>query len=167
MKIILAKVLIGVLAATAISGCVNVPQPAPRTAQFIESEYEPYDSPGTSVISGQAFLKTRGGDVKYGAGNIVSINPVTSYSTEWYEIVCIKQQHLSSYDPRVAKYLRQTVGDGSGNFRFSNLPEGEYYLMCEIAWEVPTQYGLARSGGVAHARVKVAAGEEVKAILTR
>jgi hypothetical protein len=150
-----------------VSGCATPPQPVKRAAQFIESEYAPYGLPGTSTITGQAFLKTRGGDVKFGAGNIVALNPVTSYSTEWYEKYVIQGLPISHADPRADKYLWKTIADGNGNFHFSNLPAGDYYLMCSIRWEVPSEYGLVPSGGIAHARVTVAPNKEVKVVLTR
>lgn len=47
---------------------------------FPQEEYSSLPEAGTAVVHGQAFLKTRGGDVKTAAGEEVILNPVTSYS---------------------------------------------------------------------------------------
>jgi len=138
-----------------------------RTAQFIESEYLPYGDTGTSIITGQAFLKTRGGDVKYGAGCMVYLNPVTTYSTEWFTYGIIKEMSLSKADQRIDKYHWETMADGFGNFEFKNLPTGEYYLACNITWEVPGKYNLVTTGGYAYAQAKISTGETIKVIVTR
>jgi hypothetical protein len=66
--------------------CYSAPRTEmPRLVPFNEDEYLPYAGDGDATITGQAFLKTRGGDVKYGAGNTIFMNPVTSYSTEWMD----------------------------------------------------------------------------------
>jgi hypothetical protein len=48
------------------SGCV-----AERKAMFNEDEFRPYAEKGNAVIFGDAFLKTKGGDIKRAAGNPV------------------------------------------------------------------------------------------------
>ena len=65
-----------------------------RTAEFIESEYEPYSNMGTGGICGHALLRTPGGDPQLGAGATVYLKPVTTYSTEWFTIVVKGHQHL-------------------------------------------------------------------------
>ena len=147
-----------------IAGCVTTP--VQRKTVFIESEYEPYKGKGTASIVGQAFAKTRGGDVKYAAGNTIFLNPVTSYSTEFFNILVRQQQIPSPPDPRIYYYNSQTIADGNGNFEFKNLPPGEYYIHTIIMWEVPGRYGLQTTGGAIGTQVKVGPGETVKAIVT-
>jgi hypothetical protein len=150
-----------------IAGCATtVTTPVQRNAVFIESEYEPYKGKGTASIAGQAFAKTRAGDVKYAAGNTIFLNPVTSYSTEFFNILVQQQQIPSPPDPRIYHYNRQTIADGNGNFEFKNLPPGEYYIHTIITWEVPSRYGLQTTGGAIGTRVKVGPGETIKAIVT-
>jgi len=64
----------------AITGCLPTPA-APRplrmhvaadTAAYLRAEAH-----GTSIITGHAFVTTRGGDVKVGDGSIVTLDPLT------------------------------------------------------------------------------------------
>lgn len=139
----------------------------PMQTSFDEAEFTHFADTGTSSVTGQAFLKTRGGEVRLGAGNTVQLIPVTSYTTELRTRVTLEGERVGPVDPRIQKYRRTTVADGNGNFEFHNLPAGEYYLACSITWEVPSQYGLQQTGGVAYGTVKVGVGEAVKVVVTR
>lgn len=148
------------------SDCV-APQPAKRHAPFTESEFAPYSGSGTSAITGQAFLKTRSGEVRFGAGCEVVMVPVTSYTTEFTERAVLRSELLEPPDSRYAAYRRMTIADGHGNFEFRAVPAGSYYLSCPVQWEYATQYGPRRTGGVAFGKTTVGTGETVKVILTR
>ncbi len=160
--------ILSVIGAGFLAGCV-VPAPAPakRQAAFVESEFAPYAGAGTSTVTGQAFLKTRGGEVRFGAGCEVVMVPVTSYTTETHQRAVMGGERLGPHDSRYATYRRTTIADGNGNFEFRNVPAGEYYLDCVIQWEYPTQYGPAPTGGAAFGQVRVTSGETVKVVLTR
>jgi len=157
------------------AGCAVPPPPViQRQATFIEAEYAPYAGEGDATITGQAFLKTRGGDVKYGAGCVIGLNPVTTYSSEWFQKVILEGLNLSPRDERAVAYHREMMGDGEGRFRFEKLPAGEYYLTCWISWEVDSGYrdrlgmgSTVQTGGVAYAQVRVGTGETVNVIVTR
>lgn len=137
--------------------------PQPRNATFIETEYVPYDRVGTGRIEGQTFMATRGGAVIRGAGREVWLNPVTSYSMEWYERSVVGYQPLEPSDARAKRFSKTTIADADGNFSFDGLPAGEYYLACQIVWEA----GSTTTGGIAHQRVTVREGQTTKAIVTR
>ena len=160
MKIHRFLPLLGVL----LAACAVAPQPI--QAPFVESEFAPYRARGTSTITGQAFLKTRGGDVKYGAGNEVVLVPVTSYTREMTRMMKTGASITKERDPRYAAYRRTAQADGNGNFEFRNLPAGSYYLDCVIHWEVPGPYVSTVTGGLAEAEVTVGRGETAKVVLT-
>ncbi len=145
-------------------GCATGSSRSVRQASFVEAEYAPYREKGTASISGQAFLRTRGGDVKLGAGLTVVMHPVTSYSTEWFERYVIRGKSIEDLDPRAASYVRETIADGEGRFRFNNLPAGEYYLSCYIRWFITA---TRISGGWAYGKASVASGEHAEAVVTR
>jgi hypothetical protein len=58
--------------------------PQERTTVYNPAELARYSKTVTGKIVGQAFLKTLGGNVKYGAGDIVWLHPATALTTEWY-----------------------------------------------------------------------------------
>ena len=158
-----------VVVGLSLSGCVTpvTPPPAKRQAAFVESEFAPYAGTGTSTITGQAFLKTRSGELRFGAGCEVVMVPVTPYTTETGERAVLRNERLEAPDPRYAAYRRTTIADGNGNFEFRNIPAGSYYLSCDIRWEYATQYGLSATGGTAFGKTTVAAGATTKVIVTR
>ncbi len=154
--------------ALSAASCV-VPQnqkPVTRLAKFDPTEYEWSKAEGSATIAGQAFVKTVGGDVKFGAGNEIVCNPVTTYSTEWFERLVRAGENLELADPRAEEFRRKTIADGNGNFTFEKLPAGEYYIGCFIRWSVWNGYVMAPTGGNVGARVKVSDGESVRVILT-
>jgi hypothetical protein len=147
-----------------MTGCATIP--SPRYAPFEESDLIAYSGSGDSTIIGQAFLKTRGGDVKYGAGNEVVLVPVTPYTQEIHDRVIINNERLEPPDQRYYKYRRTTIADGQGNFEFKNIPAGKYFLSCIIKWEVGGRYTYT-TGGTAHAGVSIKPGETIKVVLIR
>lgn len=159
------KIVIIGLAVTAIltfAGCAT-PVHQIKTP-FNEQDFAPYSKKGTASIVGQAFLKTRGGEVRYGAGNTVALFPSTAYTQEITQNLGFD---MPNYNDGWKKYIRKIMADGSGNFEFSEIPAGDYYLETEIFWEVPGKYGLQRTGDVVRKVVKVTEGEKLKVILTQ
>lgn len=166
-KILSTKLALIGLCAMMVSGCAGMMPPAKRNVAFDEEMFKSSIEPGTATITGQAFLKTRSGEVKFGAGNEVVCVPVNAYTIETQQRTIIGGENLEAPDSRYAKYRRVTQADGSGNFQFSNLPAGEYFISCIIQWEYATSYGPMPTGGVAYVRVKVNEGETVKVVATR
>lgn len=156
-----------VFGAVALVGCVSAPTLMPRPA-FPEAEYAALPKVGTGKVTGQAFLRTRGGDVKYGAGSEVFLNPVTSYSNFWYEQQMQLGQPLSAPDPRLNEYVRTQQADGMGNFSFENVPPGDYYVSTKVTWEVPAgYYSSSIQGGWIAEKIKVTNDQATKVMLTR
>jgi hypothetical protein len=139
-------------------------------ATFTEDELAPYDKKGTATVVGQAFLKTKGGDVKYAAGNKVVLMPVTNYTTEI--VSAATTQHYGKIDniePGLKKYVKVSMADGEGRFEFKDIPPGNYYVCTHVKWQVPTApYGyLQTTGGDISTTITVGEGEKVKVVLTR
>jgi hypothetical protein len=151
----------------ALTGCA-VPQQE-RFAKYDPAEYARYAGSGSGRITGQAFAKTVGGDVKYAAGNTVWLYPVTSMSTEWYQTAIKGGKPMKAGDQRMMQHSRSTVADGSGNFEFSGLPAGNYYVVTQVTWGVPTGmqfFPVETTGSALHAKVHVSDGESKRVILT-
>jgi hypothetical protein len=145
---------------------------------FDEKEFEKYNSKGTASIKGQAFAKTAGGEIRYGAGETVYLIPLNSYTTELKPYIQKEQtiffaslpprtveNSIDGVDSRWRKYLKTTIADGSGNFEFNDLTDGEYYVQCPVFWEIPSRYSVSVTGGVVSITTKLSKGETVKVIL--
>lgn len=139
----------------------------PRLAIFNEAEYAPFRKGGTGKITGQAFMRTKGGDVKYAAGQQVNLNPVTTYSKEWFERAVLGGQTLAPADPRLGAEEKHTLADAEGRFEFNGLAAGDYYLTSWLTWIVPTEYVTITTGGTLAGKYSVANGQTTKVVLTR
>ncbi|MCP3926574.1 MAG: carboxypeptidase regulatory-like domain-containing protein [Desulfobacterales bacterium] len=149
-------------------GCVPFIKPIQRV-QFSPLEYEKLETEGTGIVRGQAFMKTRGGDVKLAAGNKIILNPVTSCSNQWYQLSYLQNKPLTKPDPRYVNFSIETIADADGKFEFTSVPPGEYYLVAPVFWEAATGYqgALRRQGGYLAKKIKVKNNKEYKYILTR
>jgi hypothetical protein len=153
-------------AALMIGGCVSQPAPQPRPSFPVE-EYKALPVTGTGTVEGQVFMKTVGGDVKYGAGSQVYLNPVTSYSEHWYRTIYEVRAPIQPADPQQSNFVKITQADGSGAFQFSDVPPGRYFLTSEVRWQAPSQWGLTNQGGQITDRITVTNGKTTKVMLTR
>jgi hypothetical protein len=155
-----------VLAGSLLAGCASQPQPIVRIP-FPAAEYAALPASGTGVVEGQLFLKTIGGDVKVGAGSEIGLNPITSYSEQWYDASYNKRAPLTSADERLERYVRLTQADGSGNFKFTGVPPGRYFVTGVVLWQSPSQFGLTNQGGRLTNRITVTDGETTRTMLTK
>ena len=117
-------------------------------------------------------MKTRGGDVKTCAGEQVMLSPVTSYSTQFFNMEVLgKREALQRLggdaDSRIYSYLKQTTGDASGRFTFYDVPPGEYYIYTVVRWEAPTGRGMTQQGGWLGQQITVADGRKNEFILSK
>ena len=164
-RILLAAAIAATLAACAAPNPYVPPAPIQRPA-FPEAEYQALRTTGTATVTGQVFLKTRGGDVKVGAGNPVYLNPVTSYSTfAWTHHKEV--QGMTEPDPRIHKYMRTTTADGSGRFSFKDVPAGRYYVTGLVSWEAPQAGRLVRQGGTIWKEITIKDGEAIEVMVTQ
>lgn len=145
----------------------NTNKPAIARIPFPEAEYAALPTSGTGIVSGRAFLKISGGDVKAAAGEKVILNPVTSYSNQWYKISYLGHNKLEPPDQRIDKYLMIKIADAQGRFTFKNVPPGEYYIITVVSWEAPVGYqgALVRQGARLCKIITVKNHEETKVIL--
>lgn len=151
-------------------GCASTPRVVtPISVMFNPAEMAWSKGTGTAAIEGQAFLKTRGGDVKYGAGNAVLLLPATTYSSEWAQRM-IAGGDMPDLDDRAQEYARRTTADGQGRFRFAELPAGEYIVLTTVTWEIPgvgRYSGMSTQGGAVGMKVQATSGKTETVIVTR
>lgn len=99
-----------------------------RKAVFNQEQYDPYDAKGTARINGRLCVTGIDGRKKCPANQVVIVNPVTDYSTEWYERHWTKNEFLVPPDQRALKYTKTVKTDKGGWFTIVDLPAGEYYV---------------------------------------
>jgi len=156
--------LIGVLL---FVGCATAPV---ARMPFPAEEYARLDSTGVAVVKGQAFLKTRGGEVITAAGNEVILNPETSYSQQWFEVSYLGGKELAEPDPRVLPYVAKTTADADGRFTFQNVAPGNYYVVTSVVWEAPGGNilgGPNAQGGYVAKLITVREGDHLDVVVTR
>jgi len=169
------------LMALTLSGCAGF-EPTPPvalTTAFDAAAFAWSTKPGGNTVTGDALLRTRGGDVKTCAGLNVTLLPATPYTAEyiWRRFGSEDGGYSGNVDvgpitlaPDLDRFRRSGVCDAQGVFTFANLPDGAYYVIATVTWEVPEMAGyysyMSLQGGDIAKRVEVKGGETAKLTLT-
>lgn len=121
------------------NNATNEVEEAPKTNLTMErmafpvDEYRQLSKRGRSTVSGKIYLENSHTSEKVTRNKIkLWLNPVTSYSRQWYEQSYLGGYKLSKTDKRLYNYLKFTYSNGSGEFNFFGVPRGDYYLTGEI-----------------------------------
>lgn len=161
-----------------VTACVTTQTPAKIGAPFDVSVAETAMKPGRNTVKGFAVLRTVGGDAKTCAGEKVNLTPATAYAAERMSVIygstISGQRTLGHGEYRtgwngaerpVADYSRlayTTVCDAQGKFEFSNVGDGDWYVVSTVYWEV----GGRPQGGYLMRRVTVGGGQTINVALT-
>ena len=100
------------------------------------------------------------------------LNPVTSYSKQWYQVHYRDRLNISNADPRYLDYVRKVNFDENGQFHFDKVPAGNYYLSAPIFWmeENKLEDGsilMKRQGAFVCFEIRVEQGQNLIANITR
>lgn len=152
------------LACALLAGCQTTPQP--MASRFNPDEAAYVRRSGTGAITGQAFARQVGGGVVTAAGSPVILLPDQYYTRELASRMA-SGLYQSGDEKPVGEYGRTTTADASGNFRFTGLASGNYVVLTEVKWGVPTQYGVISQGGPLYQIVSVQQGAVSEVILNR
>jgi hypothetical protein len=128
--------------------------------KFDYSEHEPYATPGEIGISGQAFLRQQGDSVVTCAGSRVLLLPATSYFREmfWHMIVAGSEPKPPETPyPSLKGMIRRTECDAQGNFSFSEIPDGTWFVLTQVN---------AGDGGVLITEVTLSNRRTIQVLLT-
>ena len=152
-----------------VSACTQPDsQPYLVATPFNPAEVAWAAAPGTASIHGQAFMKTRGGDVKTCAGEKIQLTPESGYTREIYQRSLLGPiPGLANADSRARILTHNTVCDAQGNFNFKGLPAGSWFLNASVHWEVPFGQGLIQQGAWIQQSVTTQAGEQAEVIVSR
>lgn len=137
---------------------------------------------GNNSVEGEAFLRTRGGDVKTCAGFKVYLIPDSPYArsrmtllygsdTSGYLGSQRSFAQLAAPDPDFVRGQFKTTCDAAGRFSFAGLPSGRYYIQTVVSWSVPARswggrYEAQAQGGEIMQRVDLAGDDADHVILT-
>jgi len=109
---------------------------APAPAMLIQrmpfpvEEYKRLRKRGRSTVSGMIYLENSNSAEKIAGKKVkLYLNPVTSYSEQWYQESYLGGNKLSKADTRLYNYLKFTMSNESGNYNFFGVPRGDYYLV--------------------------------------
>ncbi|CAA6813954.1 MAG: Unknown protein [uncultured Sulfurovum sp.] len=113
---------------------------------FPSGEYKYIKKRGSSTVSGTIYLENSHTSEKIKGQKVkLWLNPVTSYSRQWYQESYLGGYKLSKTDKRLYNYLKFTYSDRSGKFNFYGVPAGEYYLTGTISCGEACGYNKKRS----------------------
>jgi len=100
---------------------------------FPEDEYRQLKKIGQNTVHGTVYLESSINDEKVLGKKIeLFLNPVTSYSKQWYNQSYLGGYKLTPPDKRLFNYLKSTKSDENGEFSFFGVPRGAYYLIGRI-----------------------------------
>lgn len=128
---------------------------------------------GKNTIKGSAFLRTRGGEVRTCAGLQARLIP-SGASTDTF----IHRAYGSISGGLVQRTTwaaqpfddvsRATTCDIRGEFEFTDLPDGRYYVTVVVSWEAIGGYSphLEQQGGTIATPVTLAGGETRSIVVT-
>ena len=167
-----------ITAAMLTAGCATVE--VPITNDFSSEEVNWFNSDGENTITGSAFLRTKGGDVKTCAGYDVTLMPYSDYASErmayiygnpieGYRTLGLQRKYtFSNESAEYHKYSKETRCDAQGEFAFYQLPDGDYYVLAGVSWQTGVGAGaeLFPEGALLMKRVTVADGKTKKVTLT-
>ncbi len=97
--------------------------------EFPESEYYRLARIGKGTVKGTIYVKDYYDKRVLGASTRLYLNPITSYSEQWYEESYLGGHKMQAADPRLFNYLKFTASDKNGEFAFYGVPSGSYYLI--------------------------------------
>lgn len=169
------KLLSALFICLLLSACASAP-PHIMKNTFDEADLVKYSYDGKATIEGQIFLKTQGGEVRYGAGERIRIIPATAYTKEVAQYLDTAGMEMDVYvgtiyaddnraakDDPLAKYIRKCTADGSGHFSGSGLTAGDYFIDGEVYWMA----GNHKTGAHIRKLINVKDGEHVQIMLTQ
>ncbi len=168
----LRSLMVGLIfAAAAAAG-----DPVELDSKFILDDVRFVKLHGNSTVAGKAFLKLANGTFKDCAGFNIELLPVAAYSNE--RIVrtygndqqgqILMEQNPPKFTPDVPEYhdmLIKGACDQRGEFNFSNVPGGDYFVVAFIIWDDASGPSPRKTGGGVMKRIHVPPESRVNVLL--
>lgn len=84
---------------------------------------------GNSTIFGKIAIRLQSGQFVNGSFSNVYIIPQTSYSKKWFKQNYYLNDFTANVDNKVYDFIKFTKSNHKGDFSFSNIPQGKYYII--------------------------------------
>ncbi len=133
---------------------------------FPLAEYNRLPRTGKGTVKGTIYVNSPYDKKVFGAGTRLYLNPVTSYSDQWYNDSYVGGNKMEKADSRLFNYLKFTAADSSGVFAFYGVPSGSYYLIGTVQCSTECGYDSEKTIRIA-TRVTVAGNQIVTQDLSR
>jgi hypothetical protein len=133
---------------------------------FPASEYYGLARTGKGTISGTIYVNDTYGKKIVGSGTRLYLNPVTSYSNQWYSASYVGGAKMQKADSKLFNYLRFTASDTNGKYAFYGVPSGSYYLIGTVKCGTECGYDTPKSIRIA-TKVSVSGNNIVEQDLSR
>ncbi|WP_295420606.1 carboxypeptidase regulatory-like domain-containing protein [Sulfurovum sp.] len=133
---------------------------------FPVEEYNRLSRAGKGTVKGSIYVQDAYGKRVPGSGTRLYLNPVTTYSDQWYKESYIGGYKMEKADPRLFNYLRFTAADSNGNFAFYGVPSGRYYLIGTVTCGTECGYDTPKNIRIA-TQVSVKGNQVVQKDLNR
>ena len=134
--------------------------------EFSTSEYYSLPRSGRGTIKGTIYISDSYGSRVLGSGTRLYLNPITSYSKQWYIESYLGGNRMQKADSRLFNYLKFTAANSDGKFAFYGVPNGSYYLIGTVKCGEECGYASEKSIRIA-TRVSVHGNQVVNKDLTR
>lgn len=150
------------IAAVCFTGCAEV-DTVPLTSTYRATDYIEYAKSGTGVVTGQAFMRQRGGAVVTCAGEVVMLVPNAGVFAEMNKIYESGKKPVKSKEYLNPAFYKNTKCDAQGNFEFNNVPAGQWIIQTEVRWDA----GNFPMGGYLSDKIYLYDGEKVNRVLSK
>lgn len=124
----------------------NMPDDRVPRIEFPVTEYNALARTGKGTIKGKIYLtNAHDGSKVLGGGTRLYLNPMTSYSHQWYNVSYIGGQKMQKADSRLFNHLRFTAANSDGTFAFYGVPSGRYFLIGTVKCGEECGYATTKS----------------------
>ena len=134
--------------------------------EFPISEYNRLARTGKGTVKGTIYVRDYYDKRVLGTSTRLYLNPITSYSEQWYEESYLGGYKMQAADPRLFNYLKFTASDKNGRFAFYGVPSGSYYLIGTVKCGEECGYESMKNIRIA-TKVSVRGNQIVEQDLTR
>jgi len=119
--------------------------PKMERVRFPVAEYSRLATMGNGTVKGSIYLRDAYNKRVLGANTRLYLNPVTSYSKQWYYESYLGGHKMEKPDNRLFNYLRFTSANSQGQFAFYGVPNGRYYLIGTVKCAAQCGYSTPKN----------------------